>query len=138
MSPKEEWFHAYVEVLEGRDLSDAKKMGDICLCPCCRFPTLEERGIYDICSICWWEDDGQDDADADSCFGGPNGRYSLTDARDNFRNHLHMYNSGEGNNVVENPPVVRQILLEHVRGIMNGAEKFDLCKLKRLIGELYD
>jgi Cysteine-rich CPCC len=26
-------------------------------CPCCNYKTLEERGIYDVCKICFWEDD---------------------------------------------------------------------------------
>jgi hypothetical protein len=54
-------------------------------CPCCTFWTLPQRGSYDICPVCFWEDDGQDDHDADAVrTGGPNGRISLTDARRNF------------------------------------------------------
>lgn len=26
-------------------------------CPCCGFKTLDERGGYDICEVCDWEDD---------------------------------------------------------------------------------
>ncbi|MFF1770133.1 CPCC family cysteine-rich protein [Streptomyces sp. NPDC058249] len=29
-------------------------------CPCCGFLTLDERGSYEICPVCFWEDDGQD------------------------------------------------------------------------------
>ena len=54
-------------------------------CPCCGFLTLSERARYDICPVCFWEDDGQDDADADDVWGGPNGRLSLTQARANYR-----------------------------------------------------
>ena len=54
-------------------------------CPCCGFKTLAERGGFEICSVCFWEDDGQDDADADRVRGGPNGGLSLTTARGNFR-----------------------------------------------------
>ncbi|MEU6265710.1 CPCC family cysteine-rich protein [Saccharopolyspora shandongensis] len=54
-------------------------------CPCCGFVTLPERGIFEICSVCFWEDDGQDDHDADLVRGGPNGSLSLTEARRNFR-----------------------------------------------------
>ena len=53
-------------------------------CPCCHFLTLPERGGYDICQVCFWEDDGQDDDDADQVRGGPNGSLSLTTARSNF------------------------------------------------------
>lgn len=30
-------------------------------CPCCGYPLLWERGMYEICPLCWWEDDGLDD-----------------------------------------------------------------------------
>ncbi len=53
-------------------------------CPCCRFPTLKTRGSFEICEVCFWEDDGQDDHDVDRVRGGPNGHLSLADARDNF------------------------------------------------------
>jgi hypothetical protein len=54
-------------------------------CPCCRYPTLHERGGYEICAVCFWEDDGQDDHDADVVRGGPNRGLSLTDAQRNYR-----------------------------------------------------
>src|SRR6056297_1967205 len=53
-------------------------------CPCCGFGTLNERGGWDICRICWWEDDGQDNDNANDVCGGPNGKLSLTRARINF------------------------------------------------------
>lgn len=34
--------------------------------------------------MCWWEDDGQDNGDADVVRGGPNGELSLTNARRNW------------------------------------------------------
>src|SRR6476469_3185964 len=60
-------------------------------CPCCGYPMLGDRGGYSICRICWWEDDGQDDDDADEVRGGPNGTFSLSQARENFERHLVMY-----------------------------------------------
>lgn len=54
-------------------------------CPCCGFLTLEERGGYEICEVCNWEDDGQDDSNANVVFGGPNGALSLAEARRNFK-----------------------------------------------------
>ncbi len=50
-------------------------------CPCCRFLTLPERDGYDICPVCYWEDDGQDDHDADVKRGGSNHGISLTQGR---------------------------------------------------------
>ncbi|MFI0943848.1 CPCC family cysteine-rich protein [Streptomyces sp. NPDC021020] len=54
-------------------------------CPCCRHVTLTHRGGFEMCRICGWEDDGQDDHDADAVAGGPNGSMSLAEARRRFR-----------------------------------------------------
>lgn len=54
-------------------------------CPCCGLKTLLERAAFEICPVCFWEDDGQDDADADEVRGGPNGSLSLSVARANYR-----------------------------------------------------
>lgn len=53
-------------------------------CPCCRYFTLRSTGGFEICPVCFWEDDGQGDADADERRGGPNGDLSLAKARANF------------------------------------------------------
>lgn len=60
-------------------------------CPCCGYRTLADHAGWDVCILCWWEDDGQSDMDADQVRGGPNGDLSLTAARANFRDHLTMY-----------------------------------------------
>ena len=49
-------------------------------CPCCGYATLEEVAGFEICELCCWEDDGQDDPDQDEDRGGPN-RGSLSQAR---------------------------------------------------------
>ena len=54
-------------------------------CPCCGYMTLKARGAFEICPVCFWEDDGQDDHDAAIARGGPNGSLSLTVARMNYR-----------------------------------------------------
>lgn len=54
-------------------------------CPCCFCRTLSERATFEICAVCFWEDDGQDDDDAEVVRGGPNGALSLTQARANYR-----------------------------------------------------
>ncbi len=59
--------------------------GSMYACPCCGKRALSERGSYEICKTCGWEDDGQDEHDADEVRGGPNGRFSLTEARKLFR-----------------------------------------------------
>jgi hypothetical protein len=35
-------------------------------CPCCGYMTLDERGMFDICVVCFWEDD-----DPEEQFGQP-------------------------------------------------------------------
>lgn len=69
-------------------------------CPSCAYPTLGRRAYYDICAICGWEDDGQDDREfatdlnhflPDEVAGGPNHSYSLTEARYNFAKYHQMY-----------------------------------------------
>lgn len=52
-------------------------------CPCCGHLTLRERGGFEICLVCFWEDDGQDDVDAHIERGGPN-RGTLWQARTSF------------------------------------------------------
>ena len=54
-------------------------------CPCCDCLTLCGRAGYEICPVCYWEDDGQDSHDADEVRGGPNGSLSLTQARESYR-----------------------------------------------------
>src|SRR5262245_60974282 len=83
-SPEEQarrlkWFSEYTARL------DAQPPDLPLRCPCCGYRTLGERGVYEICAVCFWEDDGQDDANAGEIWGGPNGTLSLTDARANFR-----------------------------------------------------
>jgi Cysteine-rich CPCC len=53
-------------------------------CPGCGYPTLSERGGYEICDVCNWEDDNQDDKEANKVWGGPNGYLSLTENRINI------------------------------------------------------
>ena len=56
-------------------------------CPCCGYKTIGDRGGFEICPVCFWEDDGQDDPDADEVRGGPNELLSLTQARQKFRRY---------------------------------------------------
>lgn len=51
-------------------------------CPCCDHFTLDERGGYDICPVCFWEDDGLD-VDQLDVRSGPN-HMTLREGRHNF------------------------------------------------------
>ena len=74
---RREFFNRHLSKLKGADRrNDIKNLGNTC--PSCGYPTLEERCAWDICAICFWEDDGQDDQDSDKIYGGPNSDYSLT------------------------------------------------------------
>lgn len=54
-------------------------------CPCCGFLTLAQRppGTFDICPVCFWEDDQIQFRDPD--YRGGANTVSLTEARVNFR-----------------------------------------------------
>lgn len=56
---------------------------DLTPCPCCGYASISRRGDFDICRVCWWEDDGQDNSCAEVNFG-PNRDVTLTQARANF------------------------------------------------------
>lgn len=51
-------------------------------CPCCGLRTLANRGDYDICPVCWWEDNGQDNQHSTE-YSGLN-RCSLKQGRINY------------------------------------------------------
>ena len=60
-------------------------------CPCCGYPLLAERAKYEICPLCWWQDDGLDDGptgnpgDLDRVSGPNHG--TLRRAREHFEEH---------------------------------------------------
>lgn len=91
--------------------------------------TLDHNGGFEICLICWWEDDGQNDDDANEVRGGPNGRYSLTAARHNFNNHGDMYDPGEGILAVKQPSSARRELLAYLRILQFTPDHADETKL---------
>jgi hypothetical protein len=78
------WFKSYMAHQDSGSADLPSDSGPY-RCPCCGCRTLSERGGYDICPVCYWEDDGQDDQDADVVRGGPNGALSLSQARVNYR-----------------------------------------------------
>ncbi len=53
-------------------------------CPCCHYKTLHSRGRHELCPVCRWEDDGQDEYNAEDVRGGPNALLSLRQAQKNF------------------------------------------------------
>jgi hypothetical protein len=65
-------------------------------CPCCGYDTLTEKGRFEICELCSWEDEGLGRIEPpNSVIGGANGDYSLLEARENFCKYLTMYRPSE-------------------------------------------
>lgn len=85
LESRKQWFENYVNQLENHSVIKKPQSRGLYRCPCCLYKTLKERGGYEICPVCFWEDDGQDDQDADVIRGGPNGKLTLTQARENFK-----------------------------------------------------
>ncbi len=84
LESRSRWFDEHVTVLEHNSTRVGESDG-VYRCPCCGYATLGERGGFGICDVCYWEDDGQDDRDADRVRGGPNGSLSLSRARANYQ-----------------------------------------------------
>jgi hypothetical protein len=53
-------------------------------CPCCGYRTLAAPEALELCPVCWWEDDGQEDEDASEVRLTVNGPLSLSEARMHF------------------------------------------------------
>lgn len=92
-------------------------------CPGCGFPTLNERGGYDICDVCNWEDDNQDDENADEILGGPTSDLSLTQNRLDIGNTLKLLADNLEGKVNDNPNEVISILTNHDKRMKVMSEK---------------
>lgn len=67
-----------------KSIHEPSRPGASYFCPCCKYKTLRTRGEHEICMVCYWEDDGQDEHDAEIVRGGPNCEISLRQAQANF------------------------------------------------------
>ena len=136
---RKKWFHSYV----GRastGIHRPRVEGILYACPCCGYPTMDERGCDDICLLCHWQDDGQDDPYAEEVWGGPNYSYSLEEARRNFQDHLTMYRVTDEENfrreTAKNDRKRNLIeLYEQIRSTADEAKAIDLRKQAR---DLYE
>ncbi len=84
-SGDEYWFQQTIEDMHKKSVFAPPQEGVRYRCPCCHYKTLEERGGYDICPVCFWEDDGQDDEDAENRRVFSPNHMSLKLARENYR-----------------------------------------------------
>lgn len=78
------FFQKHFPLKIGRQRTDVKSE-DVLKnsCPVCGYLTLNERNIFDICAICFWEDDGIDDFEENED-SGPN-HMTLKEGRRIFR-----------------------------------------------------
>lgn len=87
---RRQWFEDYLRRIE-QGVIPPPQLGARYVCPCCGYPLLETRASWEVCDLCNWEDDGQDDPHADEVWGGPNYDLSLSQARANFELFLDVY-----------------------------------------------
>jgi len=93
---------------------------------CCRYPTLPGRNGYEICELCNWEDDGQDDGTADAVWGASNSDYSLSEARQNFKRYRVMYEPRRDQRITgKDSPLeydTKGLLMQAFDRLQNGTE----------------
>lgn len=81
-------------------------------CKSCGFPTLHPLLFLEICQLCNWQDDVQDDHDADKIYGAPNGE-SLTESRIEFGLELDEIGFNMNASFIQNPEILLNILKEY-------------------------
>ncbi len=64
-------------------------------CPCCGYKVFDQSGNYEICPICFWEDDSVQSADP--WFTGGANRPSLHEAQRNYVQYGAMEQRFQGN-----------------------------------------
>jgi hypothetical protein len=106
LAQRKRWFEGYCETLDDKSVIKTRKSKGRYACPCCKYFTLLERGSFEICSVCFWEDDGQDEHDVNLVRGGPNGTLSLAQARENY---LKIGACDEGSKKHVRPPTAEEL-----------------------------
>jgi len=108
-------------------------------CPCCGYPTLGSLSKFEICFLCGWEDDGQDDADADVVRSGPNHSFSLVEARENFERYLMKYppelDTRVGGPDSEREREAKQAIIAAYGRMMEGPRSEELQRLQQQVVE---
>ncbi len=132
-------------------LNSSEGTTNLLACPCCGYGTLDEIGCYDICPVCWWEDEGLDNRFAVD-YSPPN-RTNLNFARFNFIRHgisdpsrtdlrvqqeqqdgfvrVRIFEiSADGFEIVELDPAAREVII--YRGVIPTAtyDDFDSSSVK--------
>jgi hypothetical protein len=68
-------------------------------CPCCGYRTLDGRGDYDVCKVCYWEDDNTNDP---ACRSSPN-HMTLGEARRRFATLGTIFDDGHRSKFAHEP-----------------------------------
>jgi len=83
---KTEYIANQISYQLGKEIQVQGKEEYLFPCPCCSYRTLKSHGEYDICPICYWEDDGNDEAGL-SVYSIPN-HMTLAEAKEKFKKLL--------------------------------------------------
>jgi hypothetical protein len=83
LEPSEEWPDWFIEAADNLAARDTP-LGRRYACPCCGYLTLPQApsGTYELCPVCFWEDDGVQFRNLD--YEGGANKVSLNQARQNF------------------------------------------------------
>jgi hypothetical protein len=136
---RRKWFLQYITNLELKSLFKECTVTEFD-CPCCNYPTLPERGAYHICPLCFWEDDGQDEPFQNEVWGGPNGDYSLTEARNNFSKYFTCYRPEDKEQFARNTEKnhVKMMIIKKFDGLKRLNNNESCKKIKKEIKKLMD
>lgn len=96
-------------------------------CACCEYPTLTEKGMFEICSLCQWEDDG---FNTDGAMG-PN-HMPLPYAKQNFQAHLDKYDATDQRHLSQNKESVRKLKLDIIQLYQQLAQSQDVGRTTEL------
>ncbi|NNV54254.1 CPCC family cysteine-rich protein [Limnovirga soli] len=103
-------------------------------CPVCGYLTLDERDSFDICAICFWEDDGIDDFEENN-ESGPN-HMTLKEGREIFqkaKTKLLTANVNDDNLI----DTLKSTFIKLDNSIeQNNLEKFEIIRLQNEIVDL--
>ncbi len=55
---KNEWLYKELSAIDDRVRAVEGELESMAVCPCCQHYSLSQNGEYEICPVCFWEDDG--------------------------------------------------------------------------------
>ncbi len=131
---RRDFFQKNFAVKIGRQRTDIKSENILKnSCPVCGYLTLDERDSFDICAICYWEDDGIDDFEVNEV-SGPN-HLTLAEGREIFQEAKRKLLTEKvvGDNLINT-------LKNKFKNLDNSIEQNDLDKseIVRLQNEIVD